>query len=50
MKRTVCKLISLCFVLTMMLSATITAFATEDVLTINGEAKANVGDTVKYSL
>ncbi len=50
MKRMVCKLISLCFVITMMLSATVTAFSAEAELTINGEAQVKVGDTVKFSL
>lgn len=50
MKKLVCKLISLCFVITMMLSATVTSFAAEDILTINGEAQVKVGDTVKFSL
>ncbi len=50
MKRMICKLISLCFVITMMLSATVTAFAAEEALTINGEAQAKIGDTVKFLL
>lgn len=50
MKRLISKIITLCLVLIIMLSSAITAFATEDILTINGEAKVSVGDTVKFSL
>lgn len=50
MKKLFSKIISLCFVLMIMFAATQTAFATEEQLTINGEAKVNVGDTVKFSL
>lgn len=50
MKKMLSKLISLCFVIAMMLSVTVTAFAAEGTLTINGEAQAKVGDTVKFSL
>lgn len=50
MKKLLTKLISVCFAVTILLSATITAFAAEDDLTINGEAKVKVGDKVKFSL
>lgn len=50
MKNLFSKIISLCFALTIMFASIQTAFAAEDELTINGEAKVSVGDTVKFSL
>lgn len=49
MKKVLTKIISLCFAATILMSVSITAFAA-DQLTINEEAKVNVGDKVKFSL
>lgn len=49
MKKLLKKIISLCFVATVLMSATVTASAAEQ-LTINEDAKVNVGDKVKFSL
>ena len=50
MKNLFNKFFSLCLVLAVVLCTSATAFAAEEQLTINGEAKVNVGDTVKFSL
>lgn len=52
MKNHLVKIISLCFVTVLMLSciSSITAFAADDELTINSNAKVKVGDKIKYTL
>lgn len=51
MKKHLVRIISLCFAAILMLSCnSLTAFAADDELTINGEAKVKVGDKVKYTL
>lgn len=52
MKKHFVKIISLCFTAVFMLSlmTSVTVFAADDELTINSEAKVNVGDKIKYTL
>lgn len=52
MKKHLVKIISLCFTAVFMLSlmTSVTVFAADDELTINSEAKVNVGDKIKYTL
>lgn len=52
MKKHLVKIISLCFASVLMLSfmTSITAFAADDELTVNSNAKVKVGDKIKYTL
>lgn len=52
MKKHLVKIISLCFAAALMLSfmTSITAFAADDELTVNSDAKVKVGDKIKYTL
>ena len=52
MKKYLLKIISLCFASVLMLSfmTSITAFAADDELTVNSNAKVKVGDKIKYTL
>ena len=52
MKKHLIKIISLCFAAALMLSfmTSITAFAADDELTVNSDAKVKVGDKIKYTL
>lgn len=52
MKKHLVKIISLCFTAVFMLSlmTSVTVFAADEELTINSEAKVNVGDKIKYTL
>lgn len=52
MKKHLIKIISHCFVSVLMLSfiASITVFAADNELTVNFDAKVNVGDKIKYTL
>ena len=52
MKKHLLKIISLCFASVLLLSfmTSITAFAADDELTVNSNAKVKVGDKLKYSL
>lgn len=50
MKRLMTKIISVCFVITIIASLSATAFAADKQLTINGDAKVNVGETVTFNL
>lgn len=52
MKKHLIKIIPLCFAAALMLSfmTSITAFAADDELTVNSDAKVKVGDKIKYTL
>ncbi|MGN0502348.1 MAG: cohesin domain-containing protein [Ruminococcus sp.] len=52
MKKHLVKIVSLCFTAVLMLSfmTSITAFAADDDLTVNSDAKVKVGDKIKYTL
>lgn len=50
MKKFVTKIVSVCFVITIIASLTTTAFAADEQLTINSDANVNVGDTVTFTL
>ena len=52
MKKHLVKIISLCFAAALMLSfmTSISAFAADDELTVNSDAKVKVGDKIKYTL
>lgn len=52
MKKYLVKIVSLCFTAVLMLSfmTSITAFAADDELTVNSDAKVKVGDKIKYTL
>ena len=52
MKKHLVKIVSLCFTAVLMLSfmTSITAFAADDELTVNSDAKVKVGDKIKYTL
>lgn len=52
MKKHLVKIISLCFAAALMMSfmTSISAFAAEDELTVNSDAKVKVGDKIKYTL
>lgn len=52
MKKHLVKIISLCFAAALMLSfmTSITAFAADEELTVNSDAKVKVGDKIKYTL
>lgn len=52
MKKHLVKIVSLCFAAVLMLSfmTSITAFAADDELTVNSDAKVKVGDKIKYTL
>lgn len=52
MKKHLVKILSLCFAAVLMLSfmTSITAFAADDELTVNSDAKVQVGDKIKYTL
>ena len=52
MKKHLVKIISLCFAVALMLSfmTSISAFAADDELTVNSDAKVKVGDKIKYTL
>lgn len=52
MKKHLVKILSLCFAVVLILSfmTSITAFAADDELTVNSDAKVQVGDKIKYTL
>lgn len=52
MKKHLVKIVSLCFAAALMLSfmTSISAFAADDELTVNSDAKVKVGDKIKYTL
>ena len=52
MKKHLVKILSLCFAAVLILSfmTSITAFAADDELTVNSDAKVKVGDKIKYTL
>ncbi len=50
MKKQLIRICIVLFSITIALFSTMPAYAAEDVLTINSDAKVNVGDTIKFSL